>query len=309
MSKYTDDIPIDLARASHAGTSMVPEHRAIQEREGYSAQLESDHAVLSKLANTDEKRATLESEWDRYRSGYRRRTIALLGAKSRCISTMITGPSNFPTRRAQKANDSEHRRSTELIEWRGRAMRSICKKLQPELAPIMSGDSDALVRLREKIAKAEEQQKAMKQVNRAIRANKKKGPEAQVAALVKLGFPEKAAARALEPDAIGRVGYPDYSLSNNNANIRRMKARLAQIERAHATPDTEVEGDNARVEDCPAENRVRLFFPGKPEADVRKRLKDNGFRWARSIEAWQAYRNHNSIAVANDVAGVEAAAS
>lgn len=36
----------------------------------------------------------------------------------------------------------------------------------------------------------------------------------------------------LQPDFCGRVGYADYELTNNNANIRRMKQRLEQLEKA-----------------------------------------------------------------------------
>jgi hypothetical protein len=89
-------------------------------------------------------------------------------------------------------------------------------------------------------------------------------PEAQVAALVALGFPE--AVLLLKPDACGRIGFADFELTNN-ANIRRMKTRLACVEKAPATPATEQEGARARLEDCPAKNRVRLFYPNLSSGD------------------------------------------
>ena len=130
-------------------------------------------------------------------------------------------------------------------------------------------------------------------------------PEAQVAALVALGFPEARAALLLKPDDCGRIGFPDYALTNNNANIRRMKERLASVEKAHATPATEQQGTRARLEDCPAENRVRLFYPGKPDADIRATLKSSGFRWAPSLGCWQAYRNNRTLPMARHLAGLE----
>ena len=35
------------------------------------------------------------------------------------------------------------------------------------------------------------------------------------------------------------------------------------------------------------DNRLQVFFDGKPDADTRAELKSNGFRWAPSVGAWQ----------------------
>ena len=33
--------------------------------------------------------------------------------------------------------------------------------------------------------------------------------------------------------------------------------------------------------------RIRVYFPDKPEEDVRRVMKSNGFRWSPSVGAWQ----------------------
>ncbi len=304
MNDFTQDIPESVARHAHAGTSFVPEERAQQERDGYAATLASDLAALAKLADTDEKQATLAVEFERYRQGYRRRTLAYLGARGACLSTMISGPSNFPTRRMQKRGATADKRRDELVEFRVRALAAIRKALRPEDRPIMSGDPDAVARLRAKIAQAEALQARMKAANAAIRKHAKAGPDAQVAALVALGLPESVAREVLKPDFAGRIGFADFETKNNGANIRRMQGRLAALEHAHAEPAAEVEGEHARLEDCPADNRVRLFFPDKPAVDVRTRLKRSGFRWAPSLGCWQAYRNDGTIATARRESGL-----
>lgn len=304
MIDFTQDIPEQIARAAHAGTSFVPEERARQEREGYAATLAADHEALAKLADTDDKRATLAAEFERYRQGYRRRFLAYLGARGACVSTMIAGPSKFPSRRMQKRGATADKRGGELAEFRARALAAIRRALRPEDRPIMSGDSDAVERLRAKITQAEAQQARMKAANAAIRKYGKDGPGAVAHALVALDISESVARELLKPDFAGRVGFADFETKNNAANIRRMRERLAALERDHAAPAAEVEGANARLEDCPAENRVRLFFPGKPAADVRTRLKRAGFRWAPSLGCWQAYRNHNALTAARTEAGL-----
>lgn len=307
---YIDDIPLEAAYRAHLGTSFVPEDRAQQERAGYAETLTKDYERLSKIADTPEKQATLAEEFERYREGYKRHSLDWLNSRSRMISTMIAGPSNFPVQRQEKRANAAHKRLTGLMDFRKRALDAIEKKLCPELRPIMAGDSDAIQRLQAEIDNAERLQEMMKAVNAAWR--KSRGDrEAQVAAMtaamVAAGMGEKAEYRSrqlIEPDFCGRIGFADYELKNNNANIRRMKQRLAAIQVAKSKPDTEIEGENARIEDCPAENRVRLYFPGKPAADIRNKLKSSGFRWAPSLECWQAYRNDRSFVTAREVAGV-----
>lgn len=296
------DIPRNVAQSAHYGTSFVPERRAEQEQQGYAETLRGDYENLSKLATTDEKRATLDEQFARYREAYKRHSLTYLHSRSRLVSPMIAGPSRFPTRQMEKRGNWTHNHLTRLIKFRERALAAIRKALTPELRPIMAGDSDATERLQAKIADAERLQEIMRASNAAIRKHKKAGPDAQVTALVALGHPEGRARRLLEPDCCGRIGFPDYALSNNNANIKRMKGRLSQVSRNQTAETTEHEGANARLEDCPAENRVRLFFPGKPSDDIRAKLKSKGFRWTPSLGCWQAYRNHWSIELAKEIA-------
>jgi len=302
---FENDIPFELAQRAHAGTSFVPEDRAASERAGYASTLASDYASLAEHATTDEKRATLEEEFARYRQGYRKRYLAYLGSRARCMSTMITGGSNFPVERMRKRNDHASRKTDELIEFRKAALAAILKTLHPEWRPIMAGDGDAQTRLAEKIAKAEQLQAVMKAANVAIRKHARAGEAAQIAALMALGHSEGRARDLLKRDFCGRIGFAAFELTNNQANIRRLRGRLTVVARDQATEATEIEGQLARLEDCPADNRVRLYFPGKPAADVRARLGAAGFRWTRSMVCWQAYRNDRALAFARREAGIQ----
>lgn len=298
---YAADIPCALANAAHAWTSHVPEVRGAQEIADYVATLESDHAALA--AGLDPSRVgQLVEEFARYRAGYRRRFLAHLSARGRCASTMITGGSGFDTRRNGKANDRADKHAQGLAEFRARALAAIRKTLHPEEQPIRSGDDDAVERLRAEIAEGEAKQARMREANAVIRKHAKAGADTQVAALVSLGFGEARARDLLKPDFCGRIGFADYELSNNRANVVRLRARLAEVTVAKATPAAEVQGANARLEDDPPGNRVRLFFPGKPAPETIARLKRAGFRWAPSAGAWSAYRS--ALPAAREIAGV-----
>ncbi len=300
---FIGDVPIEAARVAHAGTSFTPDRRGDQEREGYAATLAADFDALARIAATDEKRATLAVEFARYREGFKARTLAHLQAKSRCLSAMITGPARFPVARNNKANAAERKRSDEVLEYRGRALDAIRKVLCPELRPIMAGDSDATTRLRAELADEQARREWMKKINAAHRA----GGWPAVEALP--GVPAsmvKGGKRTVE--AWGGRGAPfmQATLTNCGARIRRIEARLKVVERAQAQPSVEAEGPSGiRLEDDPPANRVRLYFPGKPDAAIRDRLKGRGFRWAPSVGAWQAYRNHGSLTLAREIAGVD----
>lgn len=305
-TSFLDDISYSAAHAAHAGTSFVPDRRAEQERQGYAETLAADYEDFRQAAENGGTLDQLDEQFASYRARYRHYTVEWLGSRAGLVSTMIAGPSNFPAARMNKRAESSHRKLERLLEFRKRAREAILRKLNPgdgSDRPIMSGDPDAVERLQAKVADAERLQEAMKAGNKIVR-NKKLSDEEKIEGLIKLGLREKTARGALEPDFMGRLGFPDYALTNNNANIRRMRERIAQVTAMKAAKETTLEGSAARVEDCPADNRVRLFFPGKPDASIRDRLKSNGFRWTPSLGCWQAYRNSRSHETAKAVAGV-----
>lgn len=303
MNKETfiNDIPLSVAVAAYAGISFTPDKRGEQVRASYAEMMVADYDQLCSIVqDKPELRDTMEAEFQRYRVGYISRYLDKLRSDSRCMSTMITGPANFPVARNEKRNRVAHRRLEELIEFRKRALAAITKTLCPELRPIMAGDSNAVQALEAKIAAAEKLQDQMKAVN-VTHKRFLKDP----ASLDASDLPENLKQRirdykpeySWEPHPI-----PPFELTNNGANIRRMKERLEVLKRDKATLATEKQGENGiRLLDCPADNRIRLFFPGKPEFEVRAKLKSNGFRWSPMIGAWQAYRNHNALSVAQSM--------
>jgi hypothetical protein len=303
---FENDIPESLARAAHYGTSFVPDKRAAQERSSYATTLREDYKSFHEHATIGGTLHLLEDEFNRYREGLSRRTRAYLQSQSRCMSTMITGGSNFPTARNRKRLDAADRKLEGLIDFRKRARNAILRTLRPDLQPIRSSDSDAVSRLRAQVAELEAKQVQMKAANAAIRSHSKKGAAGQMAALVALGLPESVALELLTPNSFGDVGYAGYQLQYNNANRRRVEARIASLTATQAAPVSEAQGTAARFEDDPPANRVRLYFPSKPSPDVIQTLKKNAFRWTPSLRAWQAFRNSEAIRTARQIAGIAA---
>jgi len=172
---------------------------------------------------------------------------------------------------------------------------------------ISSDDPDALIKLREKLANMVKSQETMKAANKIIRMKKLSNEEKIVRMIDEIGLTGNQASLILQPDFAGRVGFASYSLSNNNANMRTVKGRIAEMERKQEAleksggENIEIEAGGIKLVQNFEENRIQLLFPGKPDADTRKKLKSNGFRWAPSQGAWQRQLNNRSIWVAKEL--------
>lgn len=293
-----NDIPASVAVRAFQNTSFSPDRRAESYRVDYAQTMAADYAEFRHQAERGGTLDKLDEAFARYRAGYAGRYRAWLHSHSRCISWMITGPSKFPTRRALKWNAAADSRMKALIDFREVVRRIIIRDLRPDLRPIMAGDADAIERLAVKLAGMERGQTRMKRANAAIRKHAKSGAVAQMLALGELGFSPTHAAELLKTDFANRIGFANYELTNNNANIRRVRARLEQLERSHAQPVQEAKGEGVRLEEDPPANRVRLFFDGRPDAETRERLKGCGFRWTPSLGAWQGYINDRTLELA-----------
>ena len=94
-------------------------------------------------------------------------------------------------------------------------------------------------------------------------------------------------------------------LSNNNAEIRRIRGRIEQVRQHEDTHFAGWEFDGGRVEANKADNRLQVFFDGKPDEAARDELKANGFRWAPSVGAWQRQLNKNAYYAAGCISCIQ----
>jgi hypothetical protein len=170
---------------------------------------------------------------------------------------------------------------------------------------ISSDDPAAILKLEVKIAEAERNHELMKAANAVIRQALKLQrtfAEQVIFAAEKLNISVRDAEALMRPDFMGRVGVPAYELSNNNANIRRMKQRLEDLKRQAAKAAEQAaqpdQGNEVvagvEIERDAVENRLRLHFPGKPDSATIADLKARGFRWSPSNMAWQRQLNNGA---------------
>jgi hypothetical protein len=84
-------------------------------------------------------------------------------------------------------------------------------------------------------------------------------------------------------------------LTNNNAEIKRLKARIAEVTKYQEVGFSGWEFDGGTAEANTDMNRLQLFFNEKPDERQRALLKANGFKWAPSQAAWQRQLTDNAI--------------
>lgn len=258
----------DLAYNAHRNTSFSPEKRAETHCQWFDERQE-EFAKLGASAKAVEK---LESLW-----------VDWMNAKSRCMSSMITGPARFPVAKAEKANNSEHNKSTAYFEYFDKVKNAIEKEKyyekHPEERPISVSDSDALERLKSKLDTLEELQETMKAANKIMR---KEGKEASNKFLEESGVRD-----GMESHWKRDCFFESFQLTNNNAKIKRVKGQIAELERAKEADSTEEEvAEGVSYTKDTDSMRIYFEFDGKPGEDTRFILKRNGFRWTPSKGHW-----------------------
>lgn len=166
---------------------------------------------------------------------------------------------------------------------------------------ISSDDPEAIKLLKEKLEKLEKFQEVMKAANKIVRS-KKMTEEEKINALIELGICKEDTAKVLDSNKFGGAGFASFHLTNNNANIKRVKDRIKKLEKRANDITTEEEINGIKIVDNVEDNRLQIFFEGIPAAEIRQKLKSNGFRWSRYNGCWQSYRSERANRVAKEIA-------
>lgn len=117
------------------------------------------------------------------------------------------------------------------------------------------------------------------------------------------GIYTKAEAQAI----VAAKPYGDFELSSLRGKIKRVQARLADLDKLQAAaqqPDSTTKFDGGEIVRNAEENRLQILFDEIPNADTRDALKSNGFRWSPRNKAWQRQLTQNAEYAARRVLGL-----
>ena len=216
---------------------------------------------------------------------------------ARVPSILIAGGSNFPVRKKEKQNAA---RDSNMQEWQ--YIQGLLDKIRSTgMGGIRQDDPQAIPKLQKKLAGLEKAQETMKAVNAYYR---KHGTLDGCPHLSPENL-ENLKADMASGWHYEKKPFQSWELSNNNAEIRRVRQRIESLTRANEVAYVGWEFDGGHVEANREQGRLQVFFDGKPEADARQQLKENGFRWAPSVGAWQRLLNDNAYYASDRIACIQ----
>ena len=274
MNSYSDYVP---GSATADYRQMVDEAAEIAKRQKKRVD-PSFHEKIDRLLDTYARK--LAENMNSYYS-----------IEARVPSILITGGGNFPVRKKEKQNAARDRNMEEWKEIQG----LLDKIRSTGMGGISADDPQAVQKLESKLEKLEKAQETMKAVNAYYRKHKTLDGCPHIS-------PERIEKLKAEMSSqwhIEEKPYPSWALSNNNAEIHRIKGRIEELTRKNETPYMGWEFDGGRVEANKEDNRLQIYFDEKPDEKTRDTLKENGFRWSPKAGAWQRQLNDNAIYAAD----------
>jgi hypothetical protein len=275
----------ELAIASGRMISMDPERWGENMLDSLESGLEE---FLSKLP---------EDVRDEYEDKYIAKYKEWLYAQSRCFSQMVTGAGGWNAatiRRHEKTNAAEHAAYERLQAWTEKVIKR-CNRQER-----LTGWAE-VERLQSKLDDLQKSQEMMKAANKIIRYKKLAEIE-KVDELVALGFPEEAALRIMDPNhGWWGAGFAPFELSNNNAKIKDTEAKIVRHTAMASQEGESTEYPWGTFRADYSDERYRFIFDQIPDEEVRKLLKDHGFKWSRRNNAWQRQITVNSKYVVHHI--------
>ena len=202
-----------------------------------------------------------------------RLTMDYLNSESRCASAAVVGFAKFPVERMEKRTNSAMNKLSRLCYFVNTFEKKLIKITRPK-----ETQDDKKAKWTAQIEELKALQETMKKANALLRKKDIDG----IIALVG----EEKARELQKPDWAGRLGFVDFELRNNLANIKRLESQVAEIDKMREREMSDFTFSGGKVEYDPEEIRFNIFFDDKPSEEIRTKLKSRGFKWAPRRGAW-----------------------
>lgn len=274
-----------LAYRAFNWTSFDPQKRGERTLQEHEDQLNDD------LQNIP------ESEKERYIQNYKKYFSEWLSAHSNCASSAITGGSGFNVRRAEKANNREHAKYEQFIEWREKALKAIARKIE-ENKPDEQKRNEAWQYLEKDILHSAA-------VIHGINTGVERGCSKALFVSSIYGKVETFAKRGdteMVKRAIDCIRHFNETMSVVITERHKFfkLADIAELNKEKLSDksekeSTEVAFKGGKVVNNFQENRIQLIFDEKPSSELISQLKHSAFKWSPRFGAWQRQMTSNAV--------------
>lgn len=280
MQKY--ELSKEILNRAYYWTSFDPEKRAGRFNAEY-IQAQNDFINFVNAQDiTDEQKNECLNYW--LQRLYKNATD-YLAAESRCMSWAITGPANFPVKKAEKAQASAESKLADYVY-------TLDKMKSPEIF-------NRYLTTEQKQSRVDAQK--WREISLTIKdfIDYKKGSGWYNA------FPHLKGAFTTQARN-GNFAMCDKILEylherqaeglKIEKNIKILTDILEEWKTKLAEPKESIEREikGVRIVENTEENRLQLFFDGKPESDVITLLKQHAFKWSPRFKAWQRILTPNA---------------
>lgn len=264
-------------------TSFSPEERGAYYIRTYEEELNAD---IEKMP---------EEERERYISKYKEWVQILFNKHSRIMSSMITGPARFPTRRNEKMNNYYENAVSEFRAWREKVLKAIARRIEDAKPEEQKADEE-WTRLKRSIYSSASTIKGINDgtergYNKALFVSSIYGKVETYAKRGDVTIVEKAIAYVRELNKQSSI----ITERHKFFKLAEMAKAVCEAQEVRSNKeDTEILFDGGRVIKNYSEDRVQIVFDTKPQPDVISNLKHNGFRWSPRFSAWQRQLTNNA---------------
>ena len=296
---FSEDLDYKSLYNSYSMSSFDPERRAENDKKMFGASMLNLYNSSVEEAKENNRLEEYNQAFERYYAVILKKNKEVISARTGTFSTAVTGRAGIKGSQIRK-NEAKQKReyeiNKELIDYIEKAEKKLNEVARnPDRfysdQAIKSTDKNAIEKLNQKIEQLEAEKDFIKRSEKACKEYQK---TKDFSVFEKYNIPQKEAKEYVEQ--IERHGLPLIKgISSISAEIRRVKERIALLEKSKESEDENFDIENGRILVNKEAQRVQIFFDNIPDANTRDALKKRAFKWAPSAKAWQRTLTGNAI--------------
>ena len=296
---FSEDLDYKSLYNSYSLISFDPERRAENDKKMFGTSMLNLYNSSVEDAKENNRLEEYNQAFERYYAVILKKNKEVISARTGTFSTAVTGGAGIKSSQIRK-NEAKQKReyeiNKELIDYIEKAEKKLNEVARnPDQfykdQAIKRTDKNAIEKLNQKLEQLEAEKDFIKRSEKACKEYQK---TKDFSVFEKYNIPQKEAKEYVSQ--IERHGIPLIRGNTSiNAEIRRVKERIASLEKSKASEDENFDIENGRILVNKEAQRVQIFFDNIPDANTREALKKRSFKWAPSVKAWQRTLTGNAI--------------